>query len=133
MGRIKFALSSEAAQKNSILTYLSQIWHLMALLMLDEGAAKLQKKAVITFLTKKEASATLDQLLSNPFNWKVNQSQSTLGVKFSAAELLVFVEDLFSLRNVLSFQPIDEPFEVPCAIIGAQLTELGPEALTEAA
>lgn len=39
--RAKFALSTDAAKKNTILTYLGQIWHLMALLMLDEGAAKL--------------------------------------------------------------------------------------------
>ena len=44
----------------------------MALLMLDDGAAKLQKKAVFTFLTKSESAATLNSLLVNPFNWKIN-------------------------------------------------------------
>jgi hypothetical protein len=44
----------------------------MALLMLDEGAAKLQNKAIFTFLTKKEPSCTLEKLLANPFNWKIN-------------------------------------------------------------
>ena len=36
--RLRFALDSEAAKKNSILTYLQQIWHLVALMMVDDCA-----------------------------------------------------------------------------------------------
>jgi len=121
----KNVLKSEAAKKNTVLTYLQQMWHLMALLMQDFGAAKLQKKALFVFLTTKETSATLDKLLSNPFNWIVNQGQGLLSVAFTAEDLFEFVNDIFSLRNVFSFQPIDDTLEIPCAIIGAQLAQLG--------
>ena len=42
---------------------MQQLWHLMALLMLDDGAQKLQKKAIFTFLTKPDANLTLETLL----------------------------------------------------------------------
>lgn len=56
----------------------------MALLMLDEDVSKLQKKAIFTFLTKKDLSLTMEKLLSNPFIWKVNQAYGQLSVVFSA-------------------------------------------------
>lgn len=71
IAKFKSALKSEAAKKSTILTYLQQMWHLMALLMLDESAQKLQIKAVYAFLAKSEPSATLEKLLCNPFNWIV--------------------------------------------------------------
>lgn len=56
----------------------------MALLMLDDGAQKLQKKAIFTFLTKPDANLTLETLLQNPFNWKVNQPAGDLNVVLTA-------------------------------------------------
>ena len=56
----------------------------MALLMLDEDVAKLQKKAIFTYLTKKDLGLTIEKLLSNPFIWKVNQAYGQLSVVFSA-------------------------------------------------
>ena len=40
LDRMQFALKSDAAKKNTILSYLQQMWHLMALLMLDKKAQK---------------------------------------------------------------------------------------------
>ena len=90
----------------------------MALLMLDDGAQKLQKKAVFTFLTKSDASSTLDALLTNPCNWKVNQGFSSLNVTMSADELFTFVQDIYKLRNVFGSHSIDEILDIPCSIIG---------------
>ena len=64
-------LDSDAAKKFTVLTYLQQLWHLIALNMQDDSAKKLQKKAIFAFLTQKDGSATLDKLLVNPFNWVV--------------------------------------------------------------
>ena len=72
---LRLAINSEAAKKNTILTYLQQFWHLIALYMLDDGASKLQKKAIFTYLTKKDSHLVVEKLLGNPFNWKLNQGQ----------------------------------------------------------
>lgn len=45
----------------------------MALFMLDESVQKMQMKAVLSFLAKKDDILTLEKLLCNPFNWKIGQ------------------------------------------------------------
>ena len=41
--------------------------------MQEEGSAKLQKKAIFTFLTKKDVHLVVESLLANPFNYHMSQ------------------------------------------------------------
>ena len=66
-----------------------------------------------------DVASTYNALLTNPFNWVLNQGLGSLSVPFSQSQLIKFVTDIFSLRNSLGAQPVDETLEVPCAIIGA--------------
>lgn len=93
----------------------------MALLMLDEGAFKIQKKAIFSFLTKKEKEANTSQLLANPFNWKSGQDWGTLGVTFSLQDFVSFLGTVYEIRNAFNSTSVEEPLEIPCQILGAQI------------
>lgn len=47
----------------------------------------------------------------------------------SATELVEFVDDIYSIRNIFNISEISESLEIPCAIIGAQLAILGQYAI----
>ena len=48
----------------------------------------------------------------------------------SATELVEFVDDIYSIRNIFNLSEISESLEIPCAIIGAQLAILGQNAIS---
>ena len=115
------ALKSDAAKKNTILTYLGQIWHLMALVMLDKGAFTLQKKAIFAFLTKRDKEASTALLLANPFNWVQGQQEAAqqAAFDFKQSDFTDLLDSLYQLRNVFTGGSVEEPLEVPCQMLGA--------------
>jgi len=48
----------------------------------------------------------------------------------SVTELVQFVDDIYSIRNIFNLSEISETLEIPCAIIGAQLAILGQNAIS---
>lgn len=74
----------------------------MALFMLDEAAFKLQKKAIFSFLTKRDKESNTSLLFSNPFNWKSGQDWGTLGVTFSVEDFASFLKNVYEIRNTFN-------------------------------
>jgi len=48
----------------------------------------------------------------------------------SGTELVQFVDDIYSIRNIFNLSEISETLEIPCAIIGAQLAILGQDEIS---
>ena len=66
-------------------------------------------------------------LLANPINWRVNQAPGQLSVLFTTEELYAFIQDIYKIRNVFQASGVEEALDIPCSIIGAQISQLGEE------
>ena len=76
-------------------------------------------------MTKSEASTTIEMLLANPINWRLNQTPGQLSVLFTTEELYAFIQDIYKIRNVFQASGVEETLDIPCSIIGAQISQLG--------
>ena len=104
---IKVGTTADKPNKEGTLRELGQVWHLMTLLILDESAAKNQKKAIFSFLTSKVPST--DKLFQNPFNWR----GKTIPV-LDVDEVVDICLDIVESRNMFEMAIVEEVLELPC-------------------
>jgi uncharacterized protein YfdQ (DUF2303 family) len=79
----------------------------MALMLLDENAAKNQRKAIFAFLTAKVP--TTDKLFQNPFNWRGNTTHV-----LDTSDVIDFCSDIMQCRDMFEMIVVEEVLEIPC-------------------